>query len=200
MGTFNNDYNWENMTLETLESYRNVLESYRNKVTEKTQELIQITNLENQKSYLQNKLDSFSQYNFDLHTNFNENKLNELNMKMLNIQTNLNKCLSDKIKYDAFQKELNQLNEELIRIGSEYLKLSGPELENDINNLKKEISELEKLSFDIKNKEFRKQTLKVQMSSTESDINQNTTKLETFKIQDIQMLNKILYNLNKALY
>jgi DNA repair exonuclease SbcCD ATPase subunit len=196
MGTFNNEYNWENMTLETLESYRNVLESYRNKVTEKTQELIQITNLENQKSYLQNKLDSFSQYNFDLHTNFNENKLNELNMKMLNIQTNLNKCLSDKLKYDSFQKELNQLNEELFKIGSEYLKLSSPELENDINNLKKEISDLERLSFEIKNKEFRKQTLKVQMSSTESDINQNTAKLNTFKIQDIEILNKILYNVN----
>lgn len=184
--SFENVYNWENMSSETVEQYRAYIEELKLRLDIKSKELINISNLENQKKYLREKLLSLNDVR-----EVKEETINELNIKLSNIQTQINKVIQDKTKYDSLQKELDFHKS---NFNVDDLKLSPSVLENEIKNLKNEIYELEKKAFIIKTNETKKQNLALQIESNTKELLNNETQLQKYTTQDVDMLKQILNN------
>lgn len=194
--SFENTYGWESMTLEVAQGYKDYIEELKRSISSKSLELLEISKLENKKKFLEDKLKTLSESNGDIDftLSINEDKINELTSQLSLTQTTLNKCLSDKTKYESLSTELNAQNSRMTFNHKELLSQSTIDIETKIKTLKTLILETEIKLKEIKDKDLKKGNLKSLIDLEISKLRDYEEKLSSFPIQDVEHLNKILNN------
>lgn len=186
---FQNTYNWQDMTLEQIETYSKYIQDINYNIEDKTEELINISKLENQKRFLEEKM-----INLGNVSEVKEEDIQFLNLKVNEIQNKITKLINDKTKYESIQKEIDFQNSTLKSNHNELIKIQPLELNNEIVRIKSDILNLDREAMNIKSKDMRLQTLKLQIDSVNNDIKINEEKMNGYNVKDVEELKKILDN------
>jgi DNA repair exonuclease SbcCD ATPase subunit len=196
--SFENIYGWESMTTANIQGYKDYVDDIRKEISSKSLELLEISKLENKKKFLEDKLktlqESNSNVNFEFITNVNDNVILNLTSSLSSIQTLLNKCLSDKTKYESLSNELNIQNSRMMLNHKELINQPVLDIETKVKNHKLLISELEIKLREVKDKEMKRSNFVSLIELEASKLLKYEDELKSFSISDVELLKKILSN------